>query len=318
MFLLGQMTKANGVKMAALAPNWQPGVDAFFKSMVGSYGTPTGALTVSTPFTMNPGYPDQQAFRKDDGKHAAMLKVASGAGLSAVALERVHAGRGTPEEIHGLTQGLINAQPAGMALLDPASSIWTPLDVRKLMHDHAIGIDCAGYVQQAYLRATGRTRDQLGFRAILNEDLSGLSQRGFVSIDALASVRAGDIIAFGVPAGESVGHRAIVFDQRMATADDLSTLRGATGGPTFAAGGPVRVLEMDSSYGSGGHYWSGGVERQTWLFNPTHTGGQWAYLHLVDGSTDLGTKDEPKKWTISVADSLYWHPFEGYFRRKGD
>jgi len=140
-------------------------------------------VAVATPFIMRPAYTAQRAFLASPKNLAAMEKVAADAHLSDGALFRVQSGRGTPEEIHQLTQALIDAQPPG--------KIRTPLDVRELMFDHAIGLDCAGYVQQAYLRAKGRTASQAGFDSITYENLSGLAQRGYTRITALADVRPG-------------------------------------------------------------------------------------------------------------------------------
>jgi hypothetical protein len=283
-------------------------LDAFYMSLTGWYYTPAGkepgnhlgpGVAVGTPFMMNPGYPSQQQFLANPKKHAAMERIAARAGLSSAALARVQAARGTPEEIHRLTQALIDAQPPG--------TVFTSLSVRQLMFDHAIGIDCAGYVQQAYLLARGRTAVEAGFTSILNERLSGLAYRGYQRIEAVADLRPGDLIVLNHPPSEphDPGHRAIVYDQRVATAADLRTLLASRRGQAFALGGPVRVLEMDSSYGSWGIPAKGGVQRQTWLYNEST--GRWAREILED-----------KKPTLILKHNLYGHPLEGFYRRKGD
>jgi hypothetical protein len=297
-------------------PNLQSGVDAFFKSMCGSYQTPSGAVVVPTTFMMNPGYAAQRAFKANPDNQAAMARLASTAGLSQLALGRVQQGRGTPDEIHALTQALIDQQPPGIPLLNTAAPIWQPNDVRKLMHNHAIGIDCAGYVQQAYLRATGRTRAQLGFAPDLtNEGLFGLPQKGFAKFSAVADLRPGDIIVFNAPPhSDQPGHRTIVFDQRVATDDDTSAISAADGGPAFAAGGTLRVLEMDSSYGSGGYYGDGGVQREKWIFNETSQ--KWAYLHLLAAAD---SSSDPMTWAVDNIGTLYGPDdvLDGFYRRRG-
>jgi hypothetical protein len=277
----------------------QRGMDAFRMSLTGWYHTPSGDVAVATPFLMSPGYREQKAFLANPQNRAAMQDVARRAGLSNVALARVQSGRGTPDEIHKLTQALIDEQPAG--------KVRCPSDVQKLMFDHAIGMDCAGYVQQAYLHATGRTRAEAGLDTITNESLSGLSRRGYEPIGEIACVRPGDLIVFGPRPGESgdPGHRAIVYDQRLATADDMRTLLADSKGQAFAIGGPIRVIEMDSSYGSGGNYDRGGVQRQTWLHNEAT--GQWAQ-EVLDGDSVR----------FAITPTLYAHPLEGFYRRKGD
>jgi hypothetical protein len=274
-------------------------LDAFRMSLTGWYHTPSGDVAVSTPFLMSPGYDVQRAFLSNPEKQAAMRQIAAKAGLSSGALARVQCGRGSPEEIHRLTQALIDAQPPGKK--------WTPLEVRDLMFKHAIGLDCAGYTQQAYLRATGRSAAQAGFHTITNESLSGLAQRGFRRIGAVADVRPGDLIVFGPPAeppGEP-GHRAIVYDQRVAAADDMKTLLSSPGGQAFAVGGRIRVLQMDSSFGCGGLSAGGGVQRSTWLYNEGT--GRWAQETLNGADSK-----------IVVAPTLYWHPLEGFYRKQGD
>ena len=90
-----------------------------------------------------------------------------------------------------------------------------------------------------------------------------------------------------------------------ATVNDLHTLLSTGEGQAFALGGPVRVVEIDSSFGSGGSAARGGVERQTWLFNETTKG--WAQ-ETLDGSL------------VHMAPSatLCGHPLEGFYRKKGD
>lgn len=296
-------------------PSLQSGLDAFFQSMCGSYGTPTGEVVVPTPFMMGRGYGDQVEFMANNDNRKAMSRLALTAGISQAALDRVQQGRGTPDEIHALTQALIDRQPDGMDLENPVTLIWQPNDVRKLMHKHAIGIDCAGYVQQAYLRATGRTRAQVGFAPnILNEGLFGLPQKGFARFTAVAALRPGDIIEFNSQERDGVGHRTIVFNQRVAADDDMSAILAADGGSAFAAGSTVRVLEMNSSYGSFGHFWEGGVQRQTWIFNETSQ--QWAYLHIVDASD---TASDPATWAVDTIGALYgaYDVLDGFYRRRG-
>lgn len=295
----------------------QGGVDSFFQSMCCSYRTPTGIVTVSTPFMMNPGYKDQKAF-KDNQTPESKAALASAAGLSAAALNRVQQGRGTPDEIHRVTQAVIDQQPADTMLVDPDAKVWLPLDVRRLMHDRAIGIDCAGYVQQAYLRATGKRRDQMGFGTELYEGLFGLSQRGFARFSTVADLRPGDIIVFTSTESHQPGHRTIVYDQRLATDDDARPMLAAAGGPDFASGGPVRVLEMDSSYGSGGDYFRGGVQRQTWLFN--ESSGKWAHLLLSRETSPASQDTSPDQQpTLGYIGALYGQAdlLEGFYRRRG-
>jgi len=278
------------------------GLDAFRMSVTGWYRTPGGDVAVSVPFLMSPGYEDQQTSMNRPEVKAELTQAAARSGLAQDALDRIHAGRGTPDEIHRLTQALIDAQPA-----DRPSTSWTPAAVRRLMYEHMIGLDCAGYAQQAYLCATGRTAKDAGLGPSTLENLSGLSGKGFDRVDRVAQLRPGDLVVLG-PKPRVVGdtgHRAIVYDQRPASVNDLRTLLSTSAGQAFAVGGPVRVVEIDSSFGSSGSATRGGVERQTWLYNEATHG--WAQERLDGPSVGI----EP--W-----DTLYAHPLEGFYRKKGD
>ena len=314
----------NNVVSVQVAPgvrDVQAGVERFRLAMVGRYQTPTGSVIVSTPFGMNvstpagnsPGYVDQRDVFNNRKLRECIKKVAKDLGYLPRVLARVNASRGAPPEIRQLGQGLVDNPPPNMTFENPDTKIWTPGDVRRLMHLYSLCVDCAGYVQQAYLRAWGRTRAQANFSDILNEDLAGLSGRGYQKIIAVADVKPGDIVvledASPVPPGQPrpVGHRAIVYDQRVATDDDLVPLGNEpTSAQSFKQGGPIRALELDSSWGSGGYYASGGVQRRLFLFNEsTRT---WA-----------NTKwDEYVGWDVHISDMLYDHLLDGFCRRQGD
>jgi hypothetical protein len=245
----------------------------------------------------------------------ALKKIASGAGISDTVLGRMQEGRGTPDEIRALVQALVNSQPSNMTLINTASNAWLPLDVRQIMHGNAIGLDCAGYVQQAYLRATGRTRDQLGWNTLDNEGLFTLSANGFRKFSKVGDLRAGDIIVFNATKAGQPGHRTIVFDQRLATGSDKGALASATNAQTFSVSGDMRVVEMDSSYGSYGDFHLGGVQRQMWFFNGT----KWAHLMRLEQelSPRLGSRSLP---LLDVQDGLYGpgDKVEGFYRFRAD
>jgi hypothetical protein len=274
-------------------------LDEFRMAHVGWYHTPQGNITVATPFHMST-YVDaeQKKYLTERGHIAELQRVAASVHIDPPALVRVQSGRGTPEEIHRLTQAVIDAQPKGTPM--------TWMAIRQLMWNRCIGIDCAGYTQQAYLRATGRSATEAGFHSLVNENLSGLERRGFAPVPSLSEVRSGDILVLGPPEKGEPGHRVLVYDQRLATTDDLRTLLGTRAGQSFALGGPVRVLELDSSYGAGGEPERGGVQRQTWLHNEAT--GQWA-REVLDGEN--GSR-------LVVRPSLCDHPLEGFYRRRGD
>ncbi|MGH7295832.1 MAG: hypothetical protein ACRELB_12895, partial [Polyangiaceae bacterium] len=228
------------VRIARKSPDYQSGVDAFFRSAVASYATPAGVPTgaaagrviVAPTFMMGRGYENQQEAKgntEDKRKYHALASLAQNAGLSSEVFGRLQVARGTPNEFRTFTQAAISAQPGDMVLTNSAAG-WQPLDVRKIMHGNATGFDCAGYVQQAYLSATGRTRDQLGWKGLSVEGLFNLPGHGFRKFQKVGDLRPGDIIVFkSSDPKDRIEHRAIVFDQRVANDDDARVIAGATG-----------------------------------------------------------------------------------------
>jgi hypothetical protein len=281
-------------------------LDAFRDAMTPSYQTSAGYVPVSAAFTMSRISSDRPPELRtlSSGTPADLQSAAAAAGLQA-ALGQIRSGRGTPEQIRAIAQALLDQghTVAGRGG-DPHSS------VRQAMADHGIGIDCAGYVQQAYLSVTGLDRARARFGAIENENLSHLERRGYERIDHLADVRPGDLVVLGAPPAipdldpHPVGHRAIVYDQHLATQADMEKLIRIAGAQPFAAGGPIRVFEVDSSWGDGGHPEVGGVNRETWWYS--ESARQWAWQAQGDGrrfcvgSTPYGHPCEP--------------PAEGFFR----
>ena len=271
-------------------------LDAMMTASQGPYRTPDGkVLRVGIPFRMTNPY---EAQKITVPQHMADLAAAAkNAHLPTETLNRIECGRGTPEEIRALTQSLLDHQPAGKA--------WDKTAVQSLMFDHGIGIDCAGYVQQAYLLATGTTRLQANLGGATTEDLSGLARKGFSRIDDGSDVRPGDVVVLGPKHPEDprdVGHRTIVFDQRLATAADMHGLVQSSepAAREFSVGGPIRVFEVDSSWGSGGNPEIGGVKRETWLYNESTK--LWGYRDWQDG-------------TFTTGRAPYDHPLDGFYRK---
>ncbi len=290
-------------------------LDAFREAMTGTYRTVDGKqLTVAAPFQMTTPYKNQVDFLGDKTAHHAedLGAAVHRAQLSPEAFARVTVGRGTPDEIHALTQALLDAQPAG--------SIETSADLRQLLFNNRVGVDCASYVQQAYLSVTRQTRAQAGLVPMMNESLTNLANRGFQRVTAVSDLRPGDIVALRPPKGDTVGHRAIVYDQRSPTSDEMRALLQSHSSTKidFVVGGPVRVVEVDSSWGCGrmatqraadgtthdvlvGDANAGGVKRVTWLYNESSK--QWASWDRQTGSF----------WT---SDTPYDHPVDGFFRKE--
>jgi hypothetical protein len=206
----------------------------------------------------------------------------------------VKQGRGTPGEVQRLAQGLLDS-----GRLPPATANSTLSGrVRQMMFDHGIGMDCAGYVHQAAVAA--HPNAEVGWRAAVNEDLSGLSTRGMVRVP-IGAAQAGDIIVLGAPAG-TYGHTVVVYDARAATPTDrtwLSALARDEGGiAPFAASPFLRVFEVDSSWGCEGQASKGGVQRVTWVEDQTT--GRWLSMNSAQ--------------EYAVTNTPYGHSVGGVYR----
>ncbi|MDP9150473.1 MAG: hypothetical protein M3O36_11115 [Myxococcota bacterium] len=281
-------------------------LDSFRRSMTGVYHRPLvgddlhwdalGDMHVAAPFTMARHFDDQA---KTIVKNKDLVsRAAARAHLSPAVLIRVQEGRGTPSEICALTQSLIDAVSEQHPEME-----WSPATIREWMFNCGIGIDCAGYAQQAYLAASGLTRSGARFASIAYESLSGLEQRGFRKLASVADVRAGDIVSLSSHERGEVGHRAIVYDQHVASASDMRALLAwGAGAQAFAVGGPIRVLQLDSSWGCGGSSHRGGVKRETFWHNEST--GKWAH-------------QAPSDRPFAASPDLYGEKLDGFFRGQG-
>jgi hypothetical protein len=290
-------------------------LDAFRDRAVGTYRTPVGVALVHAPFRMDGG-----ELSAEDAR--ATRDAARGLGMSEADATRILFGRGRPEEIHGIAQALIDegalpAAHAGESLADR---------VRRMMTEHGLGFDCAGYTGQALLASRGwsRPNSPLASVPLVNDDLSNLEGRGFVPT-SLEDVRAGDIIALGPDSPGSSGHRVIVYAARDADDQDRGFLvdlarKSLTDADTRRdpreAGRarvrleqietfvrqPLEALVVDSSWGSHGYSQVGGLERHLWLHS--RATDEWAW-------TDAFAR-------VSVTRDPYEHPMRGAYRPHGE
>jgi hypothetical protein len=274
------------------APTVQRRLDAFRAAATPMYHLPDGTdVTVAAPFRM-PARQERDltpAEKTDDttaryaavegrvdGHKAELAAIASKVGIGPGGLVALYNGRGTPQQVHALTQALLNAGKLPVGDDKPADR------VRRMMCDYGLGFDCAGYTQQAFLSARGLTRAQAGFTDPTNEGLFAPSPAHFTRV-APKNANAGDIVVLGPPEGETVGHRAVVADRHELTAAELQRL-GCTGPErALLAAGHVTVFSVDSSWGSSADPSQGGVERHTWLYDSTT--GLWGTV----GAGDAGT-----------------------------
>ncbi len=280
----------------------QQRLDAFRKTLLAPYHMNTDSVPVAPPFQMmRPVAPD---------KLRHLTAIATSLKIGPADLNRVVHGRGTPDQVHRLTQRLIDE---GSVPAPSTEARTLEARVRLMMHQHGLGFDCTGYVAPAFLASRGldRAHSPLAGRPAENEDLSALDSRGFapVSVDA---TRPGDIIVLDPPRYESVGHRAIVYASRDATREDRMNLgalleMNAAGAvddlvPKMLQATDLRVIHVDSSWGSGGDPRAGGVNRCAWWHSAST--GTWAW---TDRSGQLAAGRQP-----------YDHPLQAAYRPRGE
>jgi hypothetical protein len=258
-------------------------LDDFRDGATPAYRTPAGDVTLPAPYRTA----KDPALLQDDGAAAgiyakrertveanrpALLAVAASVGIAPRDVTLVQMGRGSPEQIGRLTQALIDhgKLPAKVVSFGdpPRVSADLPSRVRAMMADHGIGIDSAGYAQQALLVAHGLQRTQTGLGDPGSERLTNLASRGFARVRP-EDARSGDVVAF------RSSERAIVYDRRDATETESAALRTL---PGFGAGRittwTVDAASMPRWSNASVDFVGGGVRRDT-LWHDEAT-GQWA------------------------------------------
>ena len=272
-------------------------LDAFLQSATPTFHTPAeGDVKVGIPFRL-PTAPSSSSYGIIEANvrdnSADLAVIAKRVGLEPRDVGLLNDGRATPEQVRRVTQGLIDAG----RLPPPDGVLALAGRVRTMMCNYGIGLDCAGYTQQAFMASRGVRRSQTELVPPDRENLSGLSQKGFSRID-MADARPGDVIVLKPPPHEPFGHTAIVHDARYATADEWRALVAKHPDARDLNLSHLKRLEVDSSWGSGADPLIGGVDRRTWWHD--ESSDKWV----------TETKDG-----ILVSHQPYWnHPLEGAYR----
>jgi hypothetical protein len=211
-----------------------------------------------------PSQHDPASFQKcltARGKEVYGILVKAGVGNPA----GVMLGYGSPASLVKATQALYFAGklpclPAPATLADA---------VRQMQWDNGIGVDCVDYTMQALAEVKGKSVTGLG----LTPGIDPFAPHGshcppqFTRTSAL-SAKPGDIMALDEPG--SVGHRVIVRDHTLASAETKRALTqawGSTAGAFFESSGPFHVYAVDSSWGAGNGQPYGGYRKDTWVFD---------------------------------------------------
>jgi V8-like Glu-specific endopeptidase len=205
-------------------------------------------------------------------------------------------GRARPDEIKVLTQHLIDAGELDAVRDDNPHSIGTQL-VRALQRKFNIGIDCAGYVQLAFIYAftgehddarcnlgSSKLRENLGLKAKRSdENLAALPAKHFTEVGFLNG-QTGDLLVLAWRKGEHDWHTVIVVDH--AVANDVHT------------------YVVDASWGFLYGADAAGVSRRTLMHDEST--GIWWDIHPIDGT----------KVNENPTGPYNGHPIKGMYRAK--
>lgn len=225
------------------------------------------------------------------------------AGELAAICERAHVsgaiacrnGRPTPEQLVQVTQALIDA---GKLPPNPPGAV--ALRIRQMQWRYGIGVDCAGYAEQAARAARGERPAPPS----TGDAFSGMRSDPHFEKIAIGDIRTGDVIHLDPAPGERVGHNVVVYDHELV--DDATRRRLTSVDPaaaTFLSGpGPFHAIEVDSSWGADDGNDYGGFRRDTWVYDEGTK--RWGSFDPADGTlrvSELGPASD--RWV-------------GAFRRK--
>jgi V8-like Glu-specific endopeptidase len=227
---------------------------------------------------------------RDERIRKAILKVS---GVLGSAFEKKHPraihnaawGRPKPGEIAAVTQGLITAKKLNLA---------DEHKIRRLQQDYEIGIDCAGYVQLAFIFAfmksdkdTEKVRLNLGLHERRGyEKLASLPSSHFNKIP-ITDARTGDLFVLEPKATSSdqAWHTVIIVDRTVSET--------------------VHTFLVDASWGTDLYTdAAGGVARRTLMHDASS--GKWWDIHPINGTKEHENSTGPYDG----------HPIHGMYRAK--
>ncbi|MEO8450182.1 MAG: trypsin-like peptidase domain-containing protein [Gemmatimonadota bacterium] len=216
--------------------------------------------------------PPQFRYATAGGAEAAKTAVGKILGTKlAQAIHNAAYGRATLKEMAAINQGLIDAGEMQAIRADNPGMTDAQL-IRRMQHDFRMGIDCAGYVQLAFIHAfMNSDNDPPKVRANLgldgrrgNERLEDLPSSHFTKVKFVDG-KTGDLFVFKPRAGDrdrSI-HTVIVVDHTV--------------------NGSEHAFLVDASWGTDLYGEdAGGVARRT-LMHDTSTGTWWD-IHPIDGT----------------------------------
>jgi len=258
-------------------------LDVFRAKFSGPYTVDGKSVEARPMFRMYGGFNDD---RTTGSRRSELEAICAKAGLSH-AVHSLTVGRPTPGQLVKATQALIDA-----GKLPPGTDDSLEARIRQLQWSYGIGVDCAGYAEQAARAARGETPAA----PTHNDAFSGMRSDPRIQKIPIGDIRPGDVIHLDPPSHGQVGHNVVVY--RHETADAAKRLEIANRGPSaaaFMAGpGPFHLLEVDSSWGADDGKDYGGFRRDTWIYDAG--AARWGYFDHGRGAlfaSERGPNDEP-------------------------
>jgi hypothetical protein len=244
---------------AATVSPAQARLQAFMDAYSGPYVVDGKTVKAPAQFRMAGGFNDGAA-----GRSKELVDICRQA--KAPDPTRCLGGYPTPSQLVKVTQALIDAGKLPTGPGDVATRIKT------MQWNSGIGVDCTDYVAPAAMKAAGANvawtpGTDLFRNADKNPSLTKVT---------LADARPGDVFCLDPQNGDA-GHRAVVYSATVCSPAKAAELVAKyPAARDFLAAGPVRLLEVDSSWGAGNGSANGGVGRNTWLYNESTQ--SWAQL----------------------------------------
>lgn len=205
-------------------------------------------------------------------------------------------GRARPDEIRVITQALIDAGELE-TLRSDHSGLSDDQLIRAMQKKFNIGIDCAGYVQLAFIFAftgkhddarcnldSSKLREDLGFKARRSwENLAYLPKKHFTEVGFLNG-QTGDLLVLAWRKGERDWHTVIVVEHTVS--------------------GDIHTFEVDASWGFLYGDDAAGVARRKFVHD--RSAGKWWDIHPITGAKVNENSIGPYKE----------HPIKGMYRAK--
>jgi hypothetical protein len=237
-------------------------LDGFRDRFAGPYTVDGKAVSARPMFRMNVPNAANHEYLKVNGKE--LERVCAKAGIGSYAALGV-SGRCSPQQLVKVTQALLDA-----GKLPPADAEHQtmPSRIRLMQWQHGIGVDCAGYTQQAAAAVHGAAGRPFT-KGLMGDMFTGMGNDPRFAKIAPESIRPGDVIHLQNPEAGQVGHNVIVYAHTTLKDDDRAKLIAAHPiAQGFLTGaGPFHTYEVDSSWGAGEGKEFGGFRRDTWIYD---------------------------------------------------